>query len=47
MLVEGPKEVAYAGNATTGSLIGAAGDVNVLVWPLNAPRRMPVALSQP
>jgi len=30
-LVDGPKEVAYAGNATTGPLIGSAPQVNVIV----------------
>lgn len=30
-LVDGPKEVAYAGNATTGPLLGAAPQMNVIV----------------
>lgn len=31
VLVEGPKQIAFAGNATTGPLIGVTGDVNVLI----------------
>lgn len=29
--VEGPKQIAFAGNASTGPLIGATGDVNVVI----------------